>query len=91
MAKRKPNYEGNGVGAQPAPVTFNEKQAAILNAICAHPNFSGQVQEIANTYVTVKVLHKHLSTDADNVATMADLEILVSVTAKQALAITAKP
>lgn len=74
MANRKPVYKDNRIAEWVDAPAFNEKQIAMIRAICPDEQFASEVHRIAAHYVTVTKLHNRLTSPADDLVTVEDLE-----------------
>jgi hypothetical protein len=74
MAKRKPVYGGYTIADWVDAPVFNELQIATINEICSDALFADGVYRIAAHYVTVTKLNNKLTSAADDLVTVDDLE-----------------
>lgn len=74
MANRKPVYEDNRIAEWVEAPVFDERQIAVIRAICPDEQFATEVHRIAAHYATVTKLHSRLTSAADDLVTVEDLE-----------------
>lgn len=74
MSNRRPVYEDNRIAEWVEAPAFDETQIAVIRAICTDEQFAAEVHRIAAHYVTVTKLHSKLTSAADDLVTVEDLE-----------------
>jgi|GEM_PF-6390717 len=73
MSKQSPVYRDNRIAEWVDRIAFEQSQISIITSVCDDAAFLYELRNIAETYATVKKLHAKLTTDRENIATMADL------------------
>lgn len=74
MGNRKPVYGDTRIAEWVEAPAFDERQIAVIRAICPDEQFAAEVHRIAAHYVTVTKLHGKLTSAADDLVTVEDLE-----------------